>query len=86
MVLKEPFLTVSIFRWCGGLERTDVSQFLCWEGVVVLKVISNCFYCEGCGGSERTDFNSFYLRMSVVVLIKLIFHTFYFGRVGGLKN
>ena len=48
MVLKEPFLTVSIFRWCGGLERTDFST------VSML---------EGCGGSERTDFNSFYLRM-----------------------
>ena len=23
MVLKEPFLTVSILGWCGGLERTD---------------------------------------------------------------
>ena len=21
---------------CGGLERTDSQQFLCWEGVVVL--------------------------------------------------
>ena len=48
MVLKEPFLTVSIFRWCGGLERTDfftVSTF------------------GGCGDLERTHFNSFYLRM-----------------------
>ena len=38
MVLKEPFLTVSILVWCGGLERTDflaVDTLL--EGVVILK-------------------------------------------------
>ena len=31
------FLTVCILGRCGGLERTDCSQFLLWEGVVVLK-------------------------------------------------
>ena len=51
MVFKEPFLTVSILVWCGGLERTDFSQFLCWEGVVVLKelilIISTLGGCDG---------------------------------------
>ena len=28
MVLKELILTVSTFRGCGGLERTDFKQFL----------------------------------------------------------
>ena len=33
----ELILKVSILGGCGGLERTDFSQFLLWEGVVVLK-------------------------------------------------
>ena len=38
-------LKVSTFGGSGGLERTDFSQFLCWEGVVVLKeLIFNTFY------------------------------------------
>ena len=43
---KNSLLTVLTLGGCGGLERTDFSQFLCWDGVVVLKeLISNCFYC-----------------------------------------
>ena len=34
---KNLFLTVTILGGCGGLERMDFQQFLCWEGVVVLK-------------------------------------------------
>ena len=30
-------LAVSPLGECGGLERTDFLQFLCWKGVVVLK-------------------------------------------------
>ena len=30
-------LTVSLLGVCGGLERTDFSQFLLWKCVVVLK-------------------------------------------------
>ena len=30
-------LTVSTLDRCGGLEITDFSQFLYWEGVVVLQ-------------------------------------------------
>ena len=37
MVWKELILSVSTFRGCGGLERTDFKQFLLWELVVVLK-------------------------------------------------
>ena len=30
---------------CGGLERTDLQQFLLWEGVVLLKeLIFHSFY------------------------------------------
>ena len=69
---------------CGGLERTDFSQFLLWEGVVVLKeLIVYSFYfgrvwvlkeliftgtLGGCGGLERTDFSQFLLWEGVVVL------------------
>ena len=42
-------LTVSILGGCGHLARTNFSQFLLWEGVVVL--------------------------------IELIYHSFYFGQV-----
>ena len=41
MVLKEPILTVSTWRGCGGLERCDFKQFLLWERF---------------DGLERTDF------------------------------
>ena len=42
---------------CGGLERTDFLQFLCWKGVVVLKeLIFTVHFLGGCGGPERTDF------------------------------
>ena len=45
MVLKNPFLTVSTFGGCGGLERTDFSQCLPLEGVVVLtELIVESFY------------------------------------------
>ena len=67
---------------CGGLERTDFSQFLLWEGVVVLKeLILTVSTLGGCGGLERTDFSQFLLWEGVVVLKELIFHSFYFGRV-----
>ena len=45
MVLKELIFTISMREECGGLERTDFLQFLCWKGVVVLKeLIFNSFY------------------------------------------
>ena len=45
MALKELILTVSVLGLCGGLERTDFSQFLHWDNVVVLKeLILNSFY------------------------------------------
>ena len=37
MVLKKLIFTFSTLAGCGGLERTDFSQFLLWEGVVILK-------------------------------------------------
>ena len=37
MVLKELILTFSTSGGCGALERTDFLQFLCWEGVLVMK-------------------------------------------------
>ena len=41
-----PIFTVdSILGGCGGLERTDCSQFLYWEGVVVLEeLLFHSFY------------------------------------------
>ena len=45
MVLKELIFTVCTLGGCDGLERTEFSQFLLWEGVVVLKeLILNSFY------------------------------------------
>ena len=65
---------------CGGLERTDFSQFVLWEGVVVLKeLILNSFYFGT--GLEGTDFSQFVLWEGVVVLKELILNSFYFGRV-----
>ena len=59
-VLKELIFTVSILEGCGGLERTDFSQFLLWDGVLVSQeLIFNSFYLGGCGGHERTDFSQF---------------------------
>ena len=45
MVLKELILTVSTFGRCGSPERTDFSQFLPLEGVVVMKELILIFYC-----------------------------------------
>ena len=46
MVLIDLILnSLSTFGGCGGLERTDFSQFLLWENVVVLKeLILNSLY------------------------------------------
>ena len=42
------------------LKRTDFSQFLLWDGVLVSQeLIFNSFYLGGCGGLERTDFSQF---------------------------
>ena len=65
MVLQELIFTVSTLEGCGGLERTDFSQFLLWDGVLVSQeLIFNSFYLGGCG-----------------VLKELIFHSFYIGRL-----
>ena len=75
---------------CGGLERTELEQFLLWNGVEVgvvgLKVlILNNFYFGRCGGLGRTTFEQFLLwncvEVGMVVLKELIFNSFYFGRV-----
>ena len=63
---KNWFWTVSTFRGCGGLERTDFAT------VSTLR---------GCGGLERTNFEQFLLSEGVVVLKGLILNSFYFGRV-----
>ena len=65
MVLQELIFTVSTLEGCGGLERTDFSQFLLWDGVLV---------------SQELIFNSSTWE-GVVVLKELIFHSFYIGRV-----
>ena len=45
VVLKDLILSVSTFRGCGGLERTDFNSFLLSEGVLVLKeLIFSSFY------------------------------------------
>ena len=45
MVMRKLILTVSTLGGCGGHERIDFYQFLCWKGVVVLKeLIFNNFY------------------------------------------
>ena len=45
MVLKELIFTVSTLGGCGDHERTDFSQFLLWEGVVIMKeLILKSFY------------------------------------------
>ena len=46
---------------CGGLERTDVSQFPLWEGVVVLtELISLTVSTLGGYGGPDLICNSFY--------------------------
>ena len=64
-----------MFGGCGGLERTDLWQFPCWEGVVALKelIYGVCF--GGCGCLERTCWEG------VVVLKELIFNSLCVGRV-----
>ena len=58
-VLKELiFNSLNMLGGCGGLERTDFSQFLLWEGVVVL---------------TELIFNSFFTWEGVVVLKELLF-------------
>ena len=71
MVLKELIFTVCTLGGCDGLERTEFSQFLLWEGVVVLKELI---------------LNSFYFGRGVVVLKELIFHSFTLGGCGGLER
>ena len=52
MVLQELILTATILGGCGGLERTDFSQFPLWEAVVALKeLILNSFYVGRVGCS-----------------------------------
>ena len=42
---------------CGGLERTDVSEFLCWEGMVVLQeLIFHSFYIWRVWWSCKNEF------------------------------
>ena len=54
----------------GGLERTD---FL---------TVSTL---RGCGGPERTDCHKLVFGQGVMVLNKLIFNSFYCGRVCSLE-
>ena len=62
VVLKELILTVSTLGdRCGGLERTDLEQFLFWDSVA---------------GLERTDFEQFLFWEGVVVLKELILKIF----------
>ena len=70
---KNWFWTISTLGGCGGLERTDLEQFLLWEGVVV--------WCSGLVVLKGTDFEQFLLYEGVVVFRELILNSFYFGRV-----
>ena len=82
MVLKELILTATILGGCGGLERTDFSQFPLWETVVDLKELILIASILGrCGGLERTDFSQFPLWEAVVDLKELIFNHFSYGSV-----
>ena len=57
MVLKELILTVSTLEGCSNVERTDSSQLLLLEGMVVLKECYLTVPTRGvCGCLERTDF------------------------------
>ena len=40
-------MAVSMLGGCGGLERTDLWQFPCWEGVVDLKELIFNSLCVG---------------------------------------
>ena len=63
---------------CGGLDRTDFSQFLLWENVAVLKELI-FFTVSTLGGSgclKGTDFEQFLLWEGVVVLKELIVKQF----------
>ena len=54
---KNWFWTVSTFRGCGGLERTDFEQVLLSEGVVVMKeLVFNSFYFGRVWWSWRNSF------------------------------
>ena len=54
---KNWFLTVFTLGLCGGLERTDLQQFIIWEDVVVLKELIFTVSTLGvCCGLERADF------------------------------
>ena len=57
-------------EWCGGLERTDVSQFPLWEGVMVLTELISLTVSTlgGCGGPDRTNFKQFLLWAGMLVL------------------
>ena len=45
LILKELIFHSFYFGGCGGLERTDFSQFLLWDGVLVSQeLIFNSFY------------------------------------------
>ena len=45
MVLKELIFNTFYFGVCAHLERTDFSQYLLWQSMVVLKeLIFNSFY------------------------------------------
>ena len=54
MVLQELIFTVSTLEGCGGLERTDFSQFLLWDGVLVSQeLILTVSILGGCGGLDK---------------------------------
>ena len=83
MVFKELiFNSLYVGGGCGGLERTDLYQFLLWVGVVVLKeLILTVSALGGCGGPKRIDFYQFICWVGAVVLKELIFFSFYIGRM-----
>ena len=57
MVLKKLILTVSTLGECGGLDKTQFSHLLLWEGLVALKeLILKISTLGGCGGLDKTHF------------------------------
>ena len=74
---------MSTLRACCGVERTDFSQFVLWENVVVLKelILNSLYFEKVVVVLKELIFHSFYFGMDVLVLIELIFHKFYFGRM-----
>ena len=57
-------LTVSPFRGCSGLERTDFKCIYFGKGVAFLKELnSTVSTLHGCGGLKRPEFKSFYFGM-----------------------